>query len=74
MIIMRKNASKVFLGKMTANELFAKIGLKFEGMVKRKFRTGPFKPLKPSTIRRKGSSRPMIDTGRLRNSITHRII
>lgn len=30
-------------------------------------------PLKPETIKRKRSSKPLIDTGRLRNSITHKI-
>lgn len=31
---------------------------------------GKWKPLKPSTINKKGSSKPLIDTGTLRNSIT----
>lgn len=30
-------------------------------------------PLKPGTIRQKGSSRPLVDTGRLLNSIAHEV-
>ncbi len=33
--------------------------------------TARFTPLKPATIKRKGSSRPLIDTGQLRASVTH---
>lgn len=34
---------------------------------------GPWRPLAPATIRRRrgGSDKPLLDTGRLRNSITH---
>lgn len=32
----------------------------------------PFKPLEPKTIRRKGSSKALIDTGTLLNSVSYR--
>lgn len=35
--------------------------------------TGSFKPLKPATIKRKRSSRPLIHTGRLRQSVTYQV-
>lgn len=35
--------------------------------------TATFTPLKPATIKRKRSSRPLIDTGRLRQSITYKV-
>jgi hypothetical protein len=38
--------------------------------VKRYMVQGRFTPLKPATIRRKGSSRPLIDTGQLRQAVT----
>lgn len=50
------------------------IGNKVEGLIKKKIRTGPFKPNAPSTIRRKGSSRPLIDTGHLRQSVRYKIV
>lgn len=36
----------------------------------------PWRPLSPRTVarRRKGSSKPLLDTGRLRNSITYRLL
>jgi phage gpG-like protein len=46
-----------------------------EGEIKKTITAGrsEWKPLKPATIRRKGSSKPLIDTGKLRASITHRV-
>ncbi|AIY89894.1 phage virion morphogenesis protein [Geoglobus acetivorans] len=46
-----------------------------EGKVKEKITQGDpdWPPLKPETIRRKKSSKPLIDTGRLRDSITHKV-
>ena len=41
------------------------------GSVQQKMTTGPFAPLKPATIRRKGSSRPLIDTGALRAAVSY---
>lgn len=35
---------------------------------------GSWKPNKPSTIKRKGSSRPLIETGQLRRAITARVV
>lgn len=47
------------------------LGHYIEGLVKQKIRKGPFVPNAPSTIKRKRSSRPLIDTGRLRQSIRY---
>lgn len=49
---------------------YDKIGLFASNLVKDKFVKGPFVPLKPTTIKRKGSTKPLIDTGALRQSIT----
>ena len=38
--------------------------------VVRKINKGPFTPNAPATVKRKGSSQPLIDTGNLRKSIT----
>ena len=37
-------------------------------------RTGKFVPLRPATIRRKGDDKPLVDSGRLLNSISYEII
>lgn len=54
-------------------KVFKQIGILAEQVVQRAFETsgfGQWPPNKPSTIARKGSDRPLIDTGQLRRSIT----
>jgi len=46
-----------------------KIGIWYKGKIQETFRTGSFEANKPKTVAKKGSSRPLIDTGRLRQSI-----
>lgn len=46
------------------------IGLFASNLVKEKIVKGPFRPLSEATINRKGSSKPLIDTGALRQSIS----
>ncbi|MCK5605468.1 hypothetical protein KAR91_26485 [Candidatus Pacearchaeota archaeon] len=59
--------------KVTLDKSLNRIGLLVVAMVRTKIRQGSFKPNKPSTIRKKKSSRPLIDTGRMRQSITHEL-
>lgn len=47
------------------------VGLLVVGSIQRKITEGPFEPLRPATIRRKGSSRPLIDTGQMRQAVSH---
>jgi hypothetical protein len=58
------------LGGKTIEESLDMLGVVAAGEVKRKIRNGPFAPLKPATIARKGSSKPLIDSGQLIQSIT----
>jgi len=51
-----------------------KVGLQAVADVQRKIADGIEPPLAESTIARKGSSKPLIDTGQLRRSITHRVV
>jgi hypothetical protein len=44
-----------------------------EAAVKKKILTGHFAPLKPATIRRKGHSKPLIDTGQMYDSVKGRV-
>jgi hypothetical protein len=54
------------VGRLVLNQ----VGVAAVSAVQRKMTTGPFAPLKPATIKRKKSSRPLIDTGQLRASVT----
>lgn len=47
------------------------LGNVVQGMVQKKIVDGPFVPNSPATIKRKKSSRPLIDTGHLRQSILY---
>lgn len=60
-------------GKASLDKSLKRIGLLAVAMVKTKIRQGSFKPNAPATIRRKRSSRPLIDKGRMRQSITHEL-
>ena len=51
------------------NAALNQLGNVVQGMVQRKIVDGPFVPNSPATIKRKKSSRPLIDTGHLRQSI-----
>jgi len=65
------NLRLVVLGKKTVEQAIEQLGVVASGEVKREFTVGTFEPLKPATIARKGSSKPLIDTGNLRQAITY---
>ena len=52
---------------------FAIVGEKLSGEVKRKIQSGINPELDPKTVARKGSSKPLIDTGNLLQSITYEV-
>lgn len=54
-------------------DAYSKLGTIAMNDVKLKIASGPFTPLKQATIDRKGSSKPLIDSGNLRQSITWEI-
>ena len=63
----------IFEKNKNAEDALNIIGVKATNISKGAFTTmgyGEWSPLKPSTIEAKGSSRTLIDTGTLRNSIT----
>jgi len=60
-------------GEALRQEL-GKVGLRAERDVKRKIRDLRDPPNAERTIAEKGSSNPLIDTGRMRQSISHRVI
>lgn len=65
---------KVFAGEITYEQALNIVALEHERDVKRYFTEAMFPPNAASTVRAKGSSRPLIDTGQLRASITHAIV
>ena len=53
---------------------FSIIGLAISSAIKKKITDLREPPNAPSTIRRKGSSNPLIDTGRMRASVRHKVV
>ena len=58
---------------MSTHQALEILGNKAEGDMKEEVTKGNFRPNAPSTIRQKGSAQPLIDTGRMRNSIKHKV-
>lgn len=58
-------------GKVTPAEILKQMGPFAEAAFKKKLTDGPWEQNALSTVAAKGSSRPLIDTGLLRNSLTH---
>jgi hypothetical protein len=62
---------RVIDGLSTPEHEIAKLGEMHAADIQRKIQTGPFYPLKHSTVARKKSDRPLIDTGHMIQSVTH---
>jgi len=63
----------VIAGKSTTRQALSVLGEHLVGLVRRRMSAGIPPPLKAATIRRKGSSKPLIDTGQLRASIDSKV-
>lgn len=64
---------KVAAGKKSKKKVLLQLGALVQGKVQGKIIKGPYAANMPSTVRAKGSSRPLVDTGRLRQSITFEV-
>lgn len=71
---LRELWGQVVIGKMTVESALTIFGARVEADLKRWITTGPHVPLSPKTIQRKGSSRPLIDTGVMRDQVMNRVV
>jgi hypothetical protein len=62
----------VLLDAFSVEQALELLGEYVVGLIRQRIADGIAPRNKPSTIKRKGSSKPLIDTGGLRASITHR--
>jgi hypothetical protein len=69
----KREQKNIISGKLRARDFWSKTGVYFVKKIQGKIRNGSFAPNAPSTIKGKGSSKPLIDTGRLRQEITYSI-
>lgn len=63
--------ARVVRGTCTVKEGLALVGEKACSLIRKQIRALKWPPLKPTTIKRKGSSKLLIDTGQLINSVQH---
>jgi hypothetical protein len=70
----RDGLKLVLDGKDTIERFLGIIGLQVVSDIQSRIEAGPFVPNSPYTIRRKGSSKPLIDTARLKNSIDFELV
>lgn len=68
-----KLLTDVVAGKRTAKDALGILGLTVSTAIKKKIASGEFVPNSPATIAKKGSSKPLIDTGQLLNSISYEV-
>ena len=66
---LQKQAGQVIDGKATAKQAIGRVAEKALGDIVRGINRGIPPPNAPATIRRKGSSKPLIDTGQLKMAI-----
>lgn len=58
---------------VSAEQVLKEIGIFQKDLIQEKITEGSFAPNAPATIRQKGSSKPLIDTGRMRQSVNYEI-
>lgn len=67
------NLVRILRGQLTSEQALGQLGEMAKGDVQQKIRSGDFAPLKPSTVDRKGSSKPLIDTGQMVQSVSYEL-
>ena len=70
---MRVGLQAIAQGRTTPEQLAELLGAKYVGQIQARISAGIPPPLAQSTIDRKGSSVPLIDTGQLRSAITYEV-
>lgn len=73
--LQKKIAQALLMGTLTEGKALGLIGAWAAGAIKATItRDGNFAPLKPATIKRKGSDKPLIHTGQLVGAITFVVV
>lgn len=72
--LFKRAYNNIIDGKSTVKTSLGNIGLFAENKTRKRLRSGPWTPNAPSTIAKKKSSRPLIDTGQLVNSIVSKTV
>lgn len=71
---LKKQMALLAKGDTTAEQMMKSIGVFQKGLVQAEIVDGDFEPNAPSTIKKKGSDKPLIDTGKMRQSVNFVIV
>lgn len=71
--IMRNQASRLIFRRTSLDNALSLVGEAAKADIQKYMLSASFTPLSAATIERKGSSKPLIDTGQMRNAITYEI-
>lgn len=72
--LQEKLAAQVAEGKITPEVAMERLGAAAQGMVQTRIAEGIGPALAPATVARKGSDKPLVDTGQLRSSVTYQVL
>lgn len=64
----------ILQGDVSMQEVWQFIGMEAKADIQNYMVNGKFAPLSPKTIKRKGSSKPLIDTGQLRQAVSYIVV
>lgn len=67
------NLVRIVRGQLTADQALGQLGEMAKGDMQQTIRAGDFAPLKQATIDRKGSSKPLIDTSQMVQSVSYEL-
>lgn len=70
---MRVSAKKIIRGEVATRTILNKLGILAQGDVQQEITDLRSPPNSPTTIRIKGSSNPLIDTGEMRSKVTWKV-
>lgn len=68
-----QSKKKQLASGVSAEQILKEIGIFQKDLIQEKITYGDFAPNAESTVKKKGSSKPLIDTGRMRQSVNYEI-
>lgn len=71
--LLTATAARALEGLITPQQALDQVGAKVAGWVQTRITAGIAPPLKAATIARKGSSKPLVDSGQLKSAITWKV-
>lgn len=70
---LKTSGAKILRGEATLDQTMSKLGILAQGDIQQEITNLRTPPNAPSTIRAKGSSNPLIDTGEMRSKVTWQV-